>query len=205
MNNVKKIFFGLAALAIVCFFTAPVVWAGDVSVDSMDGQWFKLKVKSTGYTTVYDASGDVYNITGKKKKFANKKVYMYLEWVDSAYFGYAYTRDASSDWIESELGPMGPASIHPTKKYIIQPLEFEGINKDRAELPLIAPEAYIKFNVKTDKEDDFKSAKVKSVGGMVEFEDGIWSDDPEENFMGNCTITGKSVKEANVPDDIIEK
>ena len=197
MNNVKKLFFGLAALAILCFFTAPVVWAGQIASNSLDGQWFKLKVKSAGYTSTYDASTD---ITGKKI-FKNKKVYVHFDWeqVNSGYNCQAYTRrDDSSGWAETGA-ECGHVMINTAKKYMILPMSFV-INKDKTDLPEIYPEAFLKFKVKTNINDVFKHSVVKSFTGISY---GIWSDDPvEEEFVGNCTIIGNSVKWKKLPPEL---
>ena len=196
MNNVKKLFFGLAALAILCFFTAPVVWAGEIASDSLNNQWFKLKVKSAGYTytSIKDASTDV---TGKKI-FKNKKVFMHLDW-DEEYGVYdcqVYTRtDDSGDWEDSE-GGSGEVMINTDKKYIILPMYFDGINTDKAELPIIVPQVYMKFKVKTNMNDEFKHSQVQSFTGTAH---GFWSEEPEEEFVGNCTIIGNSVKVNKLP------
>ena len=195
MNNVKKLLFGLAALAILCFFTAPVVCAGDIAVNSLDDQWFKLKVKSVGYTSItQDASTD---ITGKKI-FKNKQVYVHFDYNEDYYDCQVYTRmDDSGDWEETDHDPWcGSAMMNKAKKYMILPMYFM-VNKDKTDEPKIFPDVFMKFKIKTNKDDEFKSAVVKSVAGTVRF--GIWNEDLDEVFFGNCTITGKSVKVKNLP------
>ena len=194
MNNVKKLFFGLAALAILCFFTAPVVWAGQIASDSLHDQWFKLKVKSMGYTFTHDASTD---ITGKKI-FKNKKVFMHLDWKEDAnsYNYKVYTRiDDSGDWAETEA-LCGPVMINTSKKYMILRMNFM-INKDKTDLPEIYPEVFMKFKVKTNTNNVFKHSVVKSFAGRAE---GAWSN--EEAFIGDCTIIGNRVKWKNLPPEL---
>ena len=190
MNNVKKIFFGLAALAILCFFTAPVVWAGQIAPDSLDDQWFKLKLKSVGYTSIHDASTDITDITGKKT-FKNKKVFVHFRWNENHYECSVYTRtDVSNRWVETKA-ESGPVMINTARKYMILPIYFEGIHPDKTEVPIISSEAFMKFKVKTNKDDEFKHSVVKSFTGTAY---GTVSDDPVEEFIGNCTIIGHSVK-----------
>ena len=124
---------------------------------------------------------------------------MHLDWdeEDGVYDCQVYTRtDDSGDWEESEAGS-GEVMINTDKKYIILPMYFDGINTDKAELPIIYPEVYMKFKVKTNMNDEFKHSQVQSFTGTAH---GFWSHDPvEEKFVGNCTIIGNSVKVNKLP------
>jgi len=95
------------------------------------------------------------------------------------------------------LGDASPLLMNTAKKYMILPMWFY-VNKDKMELPFIELFGVMKFKIKTNRDDEFKSAVVKSVAGYA---GGIWNEEPEEEFFGNCTITGKSVKEGDLPFD----